>query len=244
MTFLPLPRRPQRPPRRGRARGATLVEFIIVFPLASLFVLGLIQAGFLYIARMQLNHATFMAARAGSIHHADADVMRSTLVRGLNPFYERGGDSNDATRLGTAAVLAKVQAVLPGTLTLTTLNPSDAAFKDFGVKDPVSKVTYIPNDNLEWRSNGLGSSSKLNLRDANLLKLRAVYGYELKVPLMAGVLRRVMCGGSIGVAAWGNVSLLDAEMPGSTACLLYYSRGRIPLESVAIVEMQSRAERP
>jgi len=41
---------------------------------------------------------------------------------------------------------------------MTLLNPSDEAFKDFGVKDPVTKVTYIPNDNLEWRRTGIEES--------------------------------------------------------------------------------------
>jgi hypothetical protein len=78
-----------------------------------------------------------------------------------------------------------------------------------------------------------------------LLKLKVIYGYDLKVPLMASVMKRLMCGGSTGVAAWGGtVSILDAEfLPTSKQCLLYYDRGRIPLEAWAIVDMQSRAQK-
>ncbi len=229
---------------RKTQRGATLVEFVIVFPLAALFVLGLIQFGFLYMAKLQVNHATFMAARAGSMANANPAVMRDTLVKGLNAFYERGADTSDVTRIGGAYGTAKLRSLLPGTIVLDVMNPSPAAFKDFGVLDPDSKVTYIPNDNLEWRSTTNGGTSKMNIRDANLLKLHVVYAYDLKVPLMAAVLKRLMCGGSSGVSAWGDVSLLDAEfLPTSRQCLLYYGQNRMPIEAYAIVEMQSRAEK-
>ena len=61
---------------------------------------------------------------------------------------------------------------------------------------------------------------------------------------MAGVLRRMMCGGTIGVEAWGNVSFSEAIAPASSDCIFYYRQGRIPIESFAIVEMQTRAEKP
>jgi len=236
--------------RRGlRQRGASMVEFVIVFPIATLFVLGLIQLGFLYMAKLTLNHATFMAAREGSLHHANAGKMREAMLRGLSPFYQDSTRTNDLQRLALAyggPNGAVVQLGLqPWNLSMTTLNPSAETFRDFGLRDNVARVTYIPNDNLEWRNMGIvGGASRQNIRDANLLKLHVVYGYEMKVPLIAGVLRRVMCSGTIGVAGWGNVGLLDAIQPASRQCLLYYNNGRVPIESYAIVEMQSRAEKP
>lgn len=230
--------------QRTGHQGATLVEFVIVFPLAVLFVLGLIQAGFAYMAKLQLNNAAFMAARVGALNNADTDKIEEAVLRGLNPFYQDGGTANDFARIGAAYVRSQVMTATVDRLTVTLLNPSPDAFADFGIDDPVKGVTYIPNDNLEWRS-GRGSASNLEIRDANLLKIKVVYGYELKVPLMAGVLRRMMCGGSIGVAAWGNVDWADAIAgPASSDCLTYYMLGRLPIESYAIVEMQSRAERP
>jgi hypothetical protein len=230
----------------SRHRGATLVEFVVVFPLAVLMVLGLIQTGFAYMAKLQLNHATFMAARVGALNNADTGKIREAVVRGLNPFYQDSSTGNDFVRLFNANLMAHLKAGTIDALDVTVLNPSPEAFSDFGIDDPVKNVTYIPNDNLEWRAGaGPGSSSDLELRDANLLKLKVVYGYELKVPLIAGVLRRMMCGGSIGVTAWGNVDLSDAIAgPLSTDCIRYYMLGRLPIESFAIVEMQSRAERP
>jgi Flp pilus assembly protein TadG len=228
-----------------RARGITMVEFVIVFPLATLFVLSLIQMGMAYMAKLTLNHATFMAARVGALHNANKDEIREALIRGLSPFYQDSTISNDTERLGKAYLAAKLAnaALNPLAAEIEVLNPSEDAFTDFGVKDPKTKVTYIPNDNLEWRGLTVGAKSKLNIRDANLLKLRVVYGYEMKVPVIAGVMSRVMCGGSIGVEAYGNVKVWQAVFgPVSKECLKYYQRGRMPIESFAIVEMQTPAE--
>lgn len=237
-------RRPRPAPRPRRPlRGASLIEFVIVFPVAVLLVLGMIQMGMIYMARITLNHAVFMAAREGAMHHASASVMREALARGLLPFYQDNTNTNPVTRLLAARARYTADSLLHPPA-LQVLNPSPAAFQDFGVTDPATKAVYIPNDNLQWRSNAVGSKSKLNIRDANLLKVRVVYGYEMKVPLVAGIIRRVMCGGSIGVDAWGNIPLWQAVEPASTDCLKYYLFNRMPIESTAIVEMQSAAYRP
>lgn len=224
-------------------RGISLIEFAIVFPVAVMFVLALIQVGFLYMAKMTLNQATFMAARAGSLNNADTGQIRSAMVRGIIPFVQDTTTANDASRLSAAWTRATTLE-LPF-LRIDVMNPSARSFSDFGLVDPTNNRRYIPNDNLEWRNvNIVGTQSQQNIRDANLLKLRTVYGYEMKVPLIAGIVRRVMCGGSIGVAAWGDVNALEAISPLSTDCQLYYRFNRVPIESFAIVEMQSRAYQP
>jgi hypothetical protein len=241
-------RRHSSPPISARGQcGATLVEFVVIFPLAVLFVLSLIQFGIVYMVKLELTHAAFMAARAGAMNNADPAIMRVTLLRGLNQSFEKQTTTSDLARIGEADALSVEPlryADLLHRVEVDLVNPSPAAFKDFGVVDPTTHVTYIPNDNLEFRSTATGSTSKMNLRDANLLKLHVVYGYELKVPLMASVMKRLMCGGSTGVSAWGNVSIVDAEfLPSSKQCLLYYDQRRIPIDAWAIVEMQSRAQK-
>ena len=83
-----------------RSRGASMIEFAIVFPIAALFVLGLIQLGFMYMARLTLNHATFIAAREGSIHNANSAVIREALIRGLSAFYQRQLQYRRRTKTG------------------------------------------------------------------------------------------------------------------------------------------------
>lgn len=251
--------------RLNPQRGVSMVEFAIVFPVAVLFVLALIQLGFVFMAKATLNHATFMAARAGALNNANPDIIKAALARGLSPFYQDASIDSDVQRLALAYVnpdpfkdsaSRDVYAPVPWKTQIDLLNPSADTFTDYGVHDPVKKVTYIPNDNLEWRRTDVtgkgtaiaASASKVDIRDANLLKLKVVYGYKLKVPVVGYVLRRVMCGGDTGVAAWGNTSPLEAIGP-LTVCAKYYLSDpdgavRIPIESFAIVEMQSRAERP
>jgi TadE-like protein len=213
----------------SRQRGATLVEFVIVFPMAVLFVLTLIQVGFFYMAKSTLNHATFMAARVGALHNANKDTIREAMIRGLSPFYQDHSVSDDTLRLGKGYAWAQFDAKKPWVLDVTIMNPSADSFSDFELQDAKSGKFYIPNDNIEWRDAGIvGKKSKQNIRDANLLKLRVTYGYEMKVPLIAGVVKQMMCG-PLGLSA---------------DCLKYYKNDRIPIETFAIVEMQSRAERP
>jgi hypothetical protein len=226
--------------QRRLNRGVSTVEFLVVFPLAALLVLGLIQAGFIYMAKLTLNHATFMAAREGSLHNADMTTIRNALTRGLIPFRQDSTQTNMAKRLTKASL--EVNTIEQPFLSVDRLAPNDDTFKDFGVKDPTTKATYIPNDHLEWRTLGTGPTSKVNIRDANLLKLNVMYGYEMKVPLISGVIKRMMCGGTTGVAAWGDVNVLDSVYKGiGNQCLRYYLFNRIPLQATAIVEMQSPA---
>lgn len=228
-----------------RQGGATLMEFVITLPFAIVFVLALVQMGFIYMAKLNLNHATFMAARTGALNNANEDIIRDALVRGLIPFHQNVLNNDDAARMSAAWLAAKTYSHVPGSLSITRLNPSAQSFEDFGVRDPVRRVTYIPNDNLEWRTDWMGPRSRQTLRDANLLKLRVVYSYELKVPLISRFIEFVMCGGRSGVEGFGNVSGMDAvhRFGAASECLLHYRRGRMPIEASAIVEMQSRAER-
>ena len=240
------------PRPRSRHRGISMLEFVVVFPFATLFVLSLIQMGMVYMAKTTLNNAAFMAARMGSLHNADEGVMREAMIRGLSPFYQDSTETSDMKRLAKAYLASQLanSNVNPYKVEIEVLSPSVDTFSDFGLKDPKTKVTYIPNDNLEFRNLGVvGAKSKQNIRDANLLKIRVRYGYEMKVPLIGGVMSRVMCSGKIGPEAYGNVSVFQAFLsPASADCIKYYNRpfsgGKVfmPLESFAIVEMQTRAE--
>lgn len=249
MTHHPLRLRARAYRRLSHMRGVSLIEFVIVFPLATLFVLGLIQTGMVYMAKLTLNNATFMAARQGSLHNANLDIIENELLRNTSPFYQDSTETNFAKRVAKAKLAYEktyldLDHLMLARPKVEILNPSPEAFTDFGLKDSKAGVTYIPNDNLEHRSLTVGTKSNLNIRDANLLKIRVVYPYELKVPLMAGVVTRVMCGGTIGVEAYGNVSFWQALFgPASQECLRYYSMGFIPIETFAIIEMQSRAEK-
>ncbi len=226
--------------RARRQSGASMVEFVVVAPIALLLILCIIQIGFLLVGKITLNHAAFMAARVGAVNNADAGQIKDAAYKVLLPFWQDSTESNELTRVTKAyAIGLPIEKLIY--LDVQVLNPSPASFQDFGYADPLLNKTVIPNDSLEFRSNTVGSASKQTLQDANLLKIKVTYGFKLKVPLMPGLIKSLMCGNLIGsspVTDWGSPSMLPMD---SSNCLKYYSMGRIPLTSYATVRMQSPA---
>lgn len=223
-----------------RQRGVSLTEFAIVSPIALLLVLGLIQLGFMFVAKQVVNQAAFVAARHGAVNNASENAMKIAAGKALIPFYQNALDSDDSSRLTKAAAAAAVDLAQPWNLSVERLNPSAAAFSDYGLSDPKTGKLYIPNDNLDYRRYAKGAASSMSLQDANALKLRVVYAYELKVPLMQVVFRSVMCGFGSGVTAFGDDSIFSA-LSSPTDCARFYLRGRVPIVAYATVQMQTPA---
>jgi hypothetical protein len=222
----------------ARQAGATMVEFAIVSPLALLMVLAIIQLGLMFSAKAVVNEAAFLAARAGSVANAQSSAMQPVLQKALIPFYQNTSIPTDYLRLQDALNSANNDAAF---MSLQILNPAAAAFTDFGTTSSASNGhTYIPNDNLEYRPHTNGGSSKLSIQDANALKIKVVYGYKLKVPLMALVVNAVMCGFDTGNDDFGRKQAVTGENDASD-CTTYYSQGRIPIVSYATVQMQTPA---
>jgi hypothetical protein len=230
--------------RAGRAgqAGVTMVEFAIVSPFALLMVMGIIQLGLMFSAKEVLNEAAFLAARAGAVANADTDSMQGVLQKALIPFYQNTTVGNDLLRLTEAATAAKTDFEL-GFIKLEVMNPTAAAFTDFGITGKAfGGRAYIPNDNLEYRLHtATGKTSGLSIQDANALKIKVTYGYQLKVPLMAIVVEAIMCGVDSGLDAFGRTSVTNA---GPDDCATYYYHGRIPMVTYATVQMQTPALKP
>jgi Flp pilus assembly protein TadG len=227
----------------ARLRGASMVEFLIVTPFALLLVLGIVQLGLMFVAKQIVNEAAFVAARAGAVDHARTWTMKQALVKAMVPFYQNTTTTNDLARLSTAWALAEADLLQPWNLSIQVLNPSAAAFTDFGLTDAQGQ-TYIPNDSLEYRTYAyVGRRSRESIQDANVLKIRVAYAYELKVPLMQTVFKAVMCGADSGIDAFGRGSWLSlfGGFASATECLQYYERGRVPIVTYATVQMQSPA---
>jgi hypothetical protein len=238
--------------RRGptREEGATMVEFAIVCPFALLLVLGIIQLGLMLTAKEVVNEAAFLAARAGAVQNADKKAMTDLLTKALIPFYQDTTDPNGPLSRVTAALGKSYgdTVCVPFVrcfLTVDILNPTTAAFQDFGLAPGSASEnhTYIPNDNLEFRSHSItGPSSGLSIQDANVLKIKVTYGYEIKVPLMQSVIKSVMCGFDTGVDAFGRGNLTVPA--GGNDCTNFYNQGRIPIVAYATVQMQTPAWEP
>jgi len=225
-----------------------MAEFAVAFPFAVLLVLSIIQLGLLYTAKEIVNEAAFMAARAGSVQNAKVDAMTSEMVKALTPFYQDLTQKDDFTRLTAAAGRAFADTLcIPLVrcfLKVEKLNPTDKAFDDFGItSNAMQNQTYIPNDNLEYRPHSTtGSKSGISIQDANALKIKVIYGYELKVPLMKRVFSAVMCGNFNTVRERAFTDWNSFLGLGSIDdCVNFYLRGRVPIVSYATVQMQTPA---
>lgn len=203
----------------GRQNGATLAEFLIIAPLVMLIGMATVQASLIYHGKTTLNYATFEAARSGAVHNAQLSSMRSELGLRLAPLQAGDGTAQAAAR---AIALASVAVEDTTNTHIRVLNPTTAAFEDWGMQSQEYGRRVLPNSHLRHREHTIGQRSGLSLRDANLLKIEVTHGMQLKVPFVNTLISRGMM-------------LVDPENA------IYYLRNRFPLKSVATVRMQSEA---
>jgi len=139
--------------QRGAAMTELLITSIVLAPLA----LGAIQFALIYDAKSVLNNATFEAARAGSIHHAQRSPMRSALARNLLPLYGGGDDAASLTGAYARAQLdIQTQNIarnaLGGTPDINIISPSRQAFADDNIAVTINNQRQIPNEHLLHKS--------------------------------------------------------------------------------------------
>ena len=178
-------KRPRRAAAQTRQRGATMIEFAVVGPIITLLGLTVLQYGMLFFAKNQINHAAFMAARAGSMGHAKLDTVQQAYLKALIPLY--GGGRNESELAGA---YAKAIADTAGNVEIKLLNPTKESFDDWS--DPALQQKYgaraIPNSGLSFKNqNEIKNNSGQNIQDANLIKLRITHGYAPKVPLVGTI---------------------------------------------------------
>ena len=200
-------------------KGATLPEFIIAAPLVMIIGMTTVQAGLIYHGKTTLNYAAFEAARAGAVNNAQLSVIRDTLGVRLAPV--QGGDGS-AKKAAIAIAKSALSVKDPLNTRVEVLNPTTAAFEDWGVNSQTANQRVIPNNHLRHKEHTVGTASGLSLRDANLLKIQVTYGIDMKIPVVSGIIARSMV-------------LIDPTNAH------YYIRNKFPVSSVATVRMQSEA---
>lgn len=228
---------------RYRQGGFSLVEHIWLWPVLVMLTLGSIQLGLLFKARATVNNATFLAAREGSINHADKSVMRNTLAMAMAPLYVKKAPS--LAKL-TRSQVEQVAAAMIGKGAIQVISPTPEIFRAFAVKQysleksraktRERQMLQIPNDNLNVRSSASktvkvgGNNIAINLQDANLLKIRGHWCYELEVPMVNVLIRKTMRTlGSASHPHWVNCEALS----------LVDGKHRIPVSGHSVVRMQS-----
>ena len=173
--------------RRILDSGSAMVEFVVVGPIITLLGLAILQYSLLFFAKNQINHASFMGARAGSVGNAKLEKVQSAFVNALVPLY--GGGQSPAE---LAESLGRAQADLAGNIRIELLNPTKESFDDFA--DPELQAALktgakrvIPNSNLAFKSPETKPGSGQTIQDANIIKLRITHGYQPKVPIVSNI---------------------------------------------------------
>lgn len=233
--------------------GQSMAEFLVIAPLLLFFCFGTVQFVLLYQAKSTLDVAVLEAAREGAVNNGSMTSMRAGLARGLAPLYAR--------QVGAEAVQAaqyKAKLDVANSSRITVVNPTTAMVQDFAQSRyyPEQGMSYteIPNDTLIYRdSSSLGPRSQVNIQDANLLKIRVHYCYDMYVPLVNKVLYyAINVIGNIGTGGILTREPADElrDSYGSprnpdTLCKVTLENGTqtgrwpIALESEALVRMQS-----
>jgi outer membrane protein OmpA-like peptidoglycan-associated protein/uncharacterized membrane protein (UPF0127 family) len=215
--------------------GATMLEFALVGPLISLVGLAILQYSLLFFATNQINHATFLAARAGSTEHARLSSVREAFTKGLIPLY------SDELPMAVCKARDEVEGTTrclagkpPPGVTIELLNPTRESFDDWS--DPLLQDIVgggrrvIPNSGQAYKDPTIiKPNSGQNIQDANLIKLKVTYGYLPKVPLMGLVFTRYL--------KW-----LDNGTDPLRSSLI--ESGRIPVVANLALQMQSDAIEP
>lgn len=185
--------------------GASTVEFIFALPLFFILLFGIIEMSYVYRSKATLNTATFEAARTGSVNNALTGEMRKSFASGMIPLHINADRS--AAGVTKAYASAKIfeksmstAARLVGLDTVQIVSPNRDIFNKFAVDIPkldsrkrkLKFIRAIPNDNLTYRGidtkrvrirdNGRTENVRMNVQDANILKIKSFWCHKLKVP--------------------------------------------------------------
>ena len=248
--------------RLRACRGQAMVETLVVLFVALLLLLGIVQFGLIYNAKITLNYAAFEAARAGALNYADKRAIEYALAVGLSPIYT-SVDPADSSMDKVKAVQVARDRLYEDEISngrfacIQRINPAPSHFAGniHGIADNTGLFVgqrLIPNDHLRYRSALPKGSPPVSIQDANLLKLRVTYCYPMYVPIIANTVKWVMGMRDTSVSrtlkakpyeGWSAPAVGDFQ----AACYKAdeidgTGYPRIPLVAQAIVRMQTPAK--
>jgi hypothetical protein len=230
-----------------RQRGQAIAEYIYVFPILIMLILGAIQFGFIYQTKATLNYATFAATRQGALNNGSMSAIVDGLTSGMMPLFAHSsstGGSRNLELLKNAWTLANAQVTDPKLTLITIVNPTSSALSAY--QGSSESGAEIPNDNLMYRDTNIAGGG-MNLQDANLLKVRVTYCYRMAVPILNKLIYNLVIDPpatpTVGTTA---ADMLASEGAGSTTkrCTGIDDEYRIPITSEAVVRMQTPFKNP
>ena len=216
-----------------------MAETVVILFATLLLLLGTIQFGLIYNAKITLNYATFEAARAGALNYADHQAIQYGLARGLAPLYT--SVETNTPMLGSGGTIGRVQLARKKVFAeakdgefvcIERINPNSEAFSAYGEPDLVSDFPQngemIPNDKLLYRS-AIAGGGGVSIQDANLLKIRVTYCYPMYIPFIATTIKKLykFKGGYLETAGGFQENCLEKD--------------RMPIVAQAVIRMQTPA---
>ncbi len=183
----------------SRQGAQAMTEMVIVLPVFYLLIFGSIQIALIFSAKTTLNYATFQAARLGAVNNATYTGIRRGLIRGLAPLFTTSDDLDGMMadiELGVVDNRSdnrkkNARDEVDRYTRIIRVNPTMATFEEGSglgrVSPDDSDIVEIPSDNLMYRSS-VPAMSGQNIQDANLLKIKVQYCYELMVPMVNRVI--------------------------------------------------------
>lgn len=228
--------------RTARERGQGLVELIVVLPVLMFLIMGIIQFALLYQTKSVLNHATFLAARAGALSNGQlggfnplGSGIRQGLAAGLTPLFNHGTTIGALTQARTNAF---IEVRNPLITDINIISPTPQMVTDFAIPRIDGKPgREIPNDSLQYRnSTQVGATSRVSIQDANLLKIEVTYCARLIVPIANRALFHI----ANGISSFWNPGN-DTNTTPNFRCVAVSSGNdyRIAVKSVYIIRMES-----
>ena len=241
-------------------QGSAIVEHIIAWPILVLITLGSIQMGMLYKAKLTLNHATFQAAREGAVNYghgkcigcADSGLkkMKSKLGDAMAPLYLKK-DPN-LVSYGLAQALSRTAANLTDPIEI--ISPTRRIFNAF--KKPTfilqcdnrtppvcreRRQVQIPNDNLNARdtANKSVGGVRINIQDANLLKIKSSWCYPLEIPVANLIIYELSRFSLLNPTTFDSRKIACQGAALAAGALAGKTMYMIPISSTSTVQMQT-----
>jgi len=208
----------------NHSTGSVMLETVIALPVVLVLGFSLVQWAFVFQARAAVDHATLMAARAGSVENAQIKPMRQAFARALVAIETPKQTATDYEKQFVTQTLPEAHLHTR----FAILSPSADVFADHGQRDK-NGDTYLPFRDLHHQPDTPGPRSGLSAQQAAWLELEITYGYKLNVPYANAMI----------LLAAQSVSRLTSAYDRREQVML--ASGRLPIKTTATVRLQSRA---
>lgn len=168
---------------KQKQQGVSMIETLITLPVMLMLGFGGWQGALMYEAQTTLNHAAFMAARAGSMQNMSITSMYEAFDRVISIIERedgirvaRGRDDPEAiAQIFIANPTREVfqggsrWALPPGQCSICGPGEFELPFTHLALRDRTER-------------------GGISLQDANILRIKVIYYYELTVPLVGDLI--------------------------------------------------------